>query len=257
MFLDLNGVRHHYLSKGEGPPVVLLHGLGGSVHAWYGVIETLSLHHHVVALDLRGHGRSETGSDSPSIPVWARDVRALLTALELPPVTLIGHSLGSLVAQHFAVTNPELVDQLVLVGGISHFEPATRELYAKRAELVEADGMDALVDEWLPGALSPRNAARLPQLVGLLREVFLRNDPKGYAKACRALAEAPAIARDEIGQPTLLLVGDHDRSTPMAMTEELHRDIPVSTVRVISNAAHWAPLEQPDAISAAILEFLT
>ena len=53
------------------------------------------------------------------------------------------------------------------------------------------------------------------------------------------------------------MVGDHDRSTPIAMTEELHREIPVSRVRVIANAAHWAPLEQPDVLSAAILEFLT
>ena len=144
----------------------------------------------------------------------------------------------------------------MLVGGISWFEPPTKELYLKRAELVEGDGMDALVDEWLPGALAPRTQARLPQLVGLLRDLFLRNDPASYAAACRALAQAPSIKREDIGQPTLLVVGDHDRSTPIAMTEELHREIPVSVVRVIPGAAHWLALEQPDALAAAILEFL-
>ena len=106
-------------------------------------------------------------------------------------------------------------------------------------------------------ALAPRTAAKSPQLVGLLREMFLRNDPASYADACRALAKAPAIRREGIGQRTLLLVGDHDRSTPIAMTEELHREIPVSLVRVIPGASHWATLEQPDALAAAILEFLT
>ncbi|HVM00309.1 MAG TPA: alpha/beta fold hydrolase [Egibacteraceae bacterium] len=257
MFIELNGVKHHYVSKGEGPPVVLLHALGGSLHAWYGVIENLALHHHVVAVDLRGHGRSEHAKGAYSIKGWSNDVEALIGALELPAVTLVGHSMGTLVAQHLAVANPETVDNLVLLGGISYFEPPAKDAYAKRAEMVEADGMDVLVEDWLPGALAPRTHAKLPQLTGLLRDVFLRNDPQSYAKACRALAKAPSIKREKIGQPTLLLVGDHDRSTPLRMTEELHRDIPVSRVRVIPGAAHWAALEQPDAIAAAILEFLT
>jgi len=256
MFIELHGVRHHYVSQGEGPPIVLVHGLGGTLNVWHGVIEALSLHHHCIALDLRGHGRSE-GKNAFSIKGWAQDIEALITALELPPVTLVGHSMGSLITQHLAHARPELVDNLVLVGGISYFEPPMKDAYAERADLVEAEGMDALIDAWLPGALSPRNAARLPQLVGLLRDMFLRNDPTSYAKSCRAIAKAPATPRTEIGQPTLLLVGDHDRSTPIAMTEELHREIPVSTVRVIANAAHWVSLEQPDAITAAVLEFLT
>ena len=257
MFIDLNGVKHHYVSRGEGPPVVLVHALGGTLHAWQGVIDNLALHHHVVALDLRGHGRSEHTKGAYSIKSWAGDVEALIGALELPAVTLVGHSMGTLVAQHLAVSNPDVVDNLVLLGGISYFEPPAKEAYAKRAEMVEADGMDVLVDDWLPGALAPRTHARLPQLTGLLREMFLRNDAHSYAKSCRALAKAPSIKREGIGQPTLLLVGDHDRSTPLRMTEELHRDIPVSRVRVIPAAAHWAALEQPDAIAAAILEFLT
>ncbi|HVM18371.1 MAG TPA: alpha/beta fold hydrolase [Egibacteraceae bacterium] len=257
MFIELNGTKHHYISKGEGPPVVLVHGLGGTVHAWYGVIQNLSLHHHVLALDLRGHGRSDAGDGTVSIASLADDVRALIEALELPPVTLVGHSLGTLIAQHLAATRREMVDHLVLVGAISYFEPATKDAYVKRAEMVEADGMDVLVDDWLPGALAPRTSAHSPQLVGLLRDMFLRNDPRSYAQACRALAKAPSIKRENIGQRTLLVVGDHDRSTPIAMTEELHREIPVSLVRVIPSASHWVPLEQPDAVAAAILEFLT
>lgn len=257
MFIDLNGVRHHYLSKGEGPPVVLVHGLGGSLHYWHGVMENLSLHHHVVALDLRGHGRSDSTRGQFSIETWTQDVEALISALELPAVTIVAHSLGTLVAQHLAVVRPEAVDHLVLCGGISWFEPPQRQAYEERAAAVERDGMDALVDDWLAGALAPRTHGQLPQLTGLLRDLFLRNDPESYAKSCRALARMPKIPRERIGQPTLLLVGDHDRSAPLAMTEELHADIPVSRVRVIPAAGHWMALEHPDAIAAALLEFLT
>lgn len=257
MFIDLGGVRHHYVSRGVGPPVVLVHGLGGSLGYWHGVMENLALHHHVVALDLRGHGRSDGTKGAFSIETWAQDVEALISALELPAVTLVGHSLGTLVAQQLAVTRPEAVDHLVLCGGVSWFEPPQRKSYEQRAEQVEADGMDVLVDDWVAGALAPRTHGHLPQVVGLLREVFLRNDPASYAKSCRALAKMPKISRERIGQPTLLLVGDHDRSTPLAMSEELHAEIPVSRVRVIPAAGHWMALEHPDAISAAILEFLT
>ncbi|HWB73159.1 MAG TPA: alpha/beta hydrolase [Egibacteraceae bacterium] len=257
MFIELNGVTHHYVSIGEGPPVVFVHGLGGSLHAWYAVVENLSHHHHCVALDLRGHGRSAAGTQPLSVAGWCHDVEALIAALQLPAVTLVGHSMGTLVAQQLAATRPETVDNLVLVGGISYFEPPAKERYAKRAEMVEADGMDTLVDEWLPGALAPRTRAQLPQLAGLLRDLFLRNDPVSYANACRALTNTPSIKREDIGQPTLLLIGDHDRSAPIAMTEELHRDIPVSRVRVLPSGGHWVVLEQPDTIAAAILEFLT
>jgi pimeloyl-ACP methyl ester carboxylesterase len=257
MFIDLNGVKHHYVSKGEGPPIVLVHGLGGSLHLWHASMESLSLHHHVVALDLRGSGRSDTGRGTPTIQGWAWDVAALIGALELPAVTLVGHSLGSLVVQQVALDHPEAVDNLVLVGGISWYEPPAKDQYLKRAEIVEREGLDGIVDDWLTGALAPRNRATNPQLVGLLRDLYLRNHPSSYAKACRALANAPSIRREDIGQPTLLIVGDHDRSAPIAMTEELHREIPVSRVRVIANAAHWLPLEQPDELTAAILEFLT
>ena len=257
MFIDLGGVRHHYVSRGQGPPIVAVHGLGGTLHAWHGVVDNLALHHHVVALDLAGHGRSDPPQGQVTIDSYAKDVGALIDALELPAVTLVGHSMGSLIAQRLALRRPELVDNLVLVGGISWFEPPMKKAYLERAERVEADGMDAIVEEWLPGALAPRTHAKLPQLTGLLREVFLRTDAKSYAAGCRALASAPAVDREDIGQPTLLLVGDHDRSTPIAMAEELHRDIPVSRVQVIPSAAHWVQLEQPDAVASAILQFLT
>jgi pimeloyl-ACP methyl ester carboxylesterase len=92
MFIELNGVNHHYVSRGEGPPVVFVHGLGGSLHYWHGVMENLTAHHHCVALDLRGHGRSDVTKGQLSIETWTQDVEALLSALELPPVTLVGHS---------------------------------------------------------------------------------------------------------------------------------------------------------------------
>ncbi len=256
MFAEIDGNPLHYTSYGEGPPVVLVHGLGGTNHVWHGVQQALMQHHHVIAMDLRGHGRS-AGKGKFSIEGWSKDVQKLITHLELPAVTLVGHSLGTLVAQHVAQTAPDLVDNLVLIGGISHFEPKTVQRYDDRGDLVEKDGLDPIVDEWLAGAVSPQSHAIRSGMVGLLREMFLRNDPAMYAKSCRALAKAPRIRTDDIGQPTLMITGAHDRSTPLAMSEELKRQIPVSRVKVLPHVGHWAPLEDPGAVAATILEFLT
>jgi 3-oxoadipate enol-lactonase len=257
MFIQLNGVNHHYVSIGEGPPIVLVHGLGGTLDVWYGISQLLALHHHVVAMDLRGHGRTPAGRAQFSIKAWSQDVAALMTALQLPAATVVGHSMGTLIAQQLAITEPDMIDQLVLVGGITYFEPPDKQAYEQRAKVVEEQGLDEIVDDWLAGALSPRTHARLPQVTGLLRHLFLSNDPRSYAKASRAMARAPAIEREQIGQPTLLLVGDHDRSTPLRMTEQLHKQIPVSRVQVVPSASHWMTLEHPDVIAAAILQFLT
>lgn len=256
MFAEIDGNNTHYLSYGEGPPVVFVHGLGGAANVWHGVMQMMAQHHHVVAMDLRGHGRS-AGKGKFSIEGWAKDVEKLIHHLELPAVTLVGHSLGTLVVQHLAQTNPDICDELVLVGGISYFQPPTADAYRDRADVVEKDGMDPLVDAWLEGAVSPQSHATMSGAVGLLRELFLRNDPANYAKSCRALSKAPKIRRDEIGQPTLILTGAHDRSTPLAMSEELKRTIPVSTVKVIPHVGHWSPIEDPGSVAAAILEFLS
>lgn len=256
MFADIDGNTLHYVSYGEGPPVVFIHGLGGSANVWHGVMQAMKQHHHCVAPDLRGHGRSQ-GRGKFSIEGWAKDVQRLIRHLELPSVTLVGHSLGTLVAQHLAQSSPETCDQLILVGGISYFQPPTADAYRERADLVEAEGLDPLVDPWLDGAISPQTHATAAGTAGLLRELFLRNDQQAYAKSCRALADAPKIRRDEIGQPTLMVTGAHDRSTPLAMAEELKASIPVSRVKVLADVGHWSPVEAPGAVAATILEFLS
>lgn len=256
MFLDVNGTRLHYLSEGEGPTIVLLHGLGGTSGVWRGVMNTLSANNHVVAIDLRGHGRSAPILKPVTIRDFADDVLALLDALELPAVTLVGHSFASLIAQMAAAVRPGAIDNLVLLGGISWFDPEARDAYIDRAEHVAQEGFETLADGWIKSALAPRTHALNPQLVGLTYEMLLRNDQASYAQTCRAIANYEPINHADLGQPTLLLVGDHDRSTPVAMSEELHAAIPVTRVEVIPSAAHWAMLDQPDWISAKIMTWL-
>jgi 3-oxoadipate enol-lactonase len=117
--------------------------------------------------------------------------------------------------------------------------------------------MDVLVDAWLEGAVSPQSHATHAGMVGLLRDMFLRNEPQSYAKSCRALADAPRIRRDEIGQPTLIVTGAHDRSTPLAMAEELGRRSRSAASRCCPTSGTGCRSRSPGALAATILEFLT
>lgn len=253
MFVELGGARHHYADReGDGPAVVLLHGLGGSLDAWQGVVAHLApLGRRLVSLDLRGHGRSAPASPEVSVEGWADDVAALLERLELGGVTLVGHSLSTLVAQHLAVTRPALVDRLVLVGALpGGADPAS---VRERAAVVREEGMDAVVDGWLSRALTPATQQRLPQLAGLARGLFLRNDPESYANAMTALGEVPAIDHGRIHQPTLLLVGEEDQGTPPSLARALADALAADAeVRELPEAAHWVMLERPEEVAAAI-----
>ena len=81
VFADIDGNTFHYTSVGDGPPIVFVHGLGGSGHVWHGVVQAMSQHHHCVTVDLRGHGRSQ-GRGKLSVDGWAKDVHKLIAALD-------------------------------------------------------------------------------------------------------------------------------------------------------------------------------
>lgn len=251
--MELNGVDHHVVAAGQGSPVVLLHALGGTQAAWYAVIERLALHRRAVAMDLRGHGRSVPAPGPYSVEGWADDVAALITSMDLGVVTVVGHSLSTLVAQQLAVTHPQLVDRLVLVGALEGPIPVTG--IERRTEAVEKEGMTSLVDDWLERALASRTRATMPQVAGLMHELFSRNDPSCYAASLRALAEAPVIPHESITQPALLLVGDQDVSTPLASSEVLRARLGDARLRMIGDAAHWPMVDQPGSVARAILEF--
>jgi pimeloyl-ACP methyl ester carboxylesterase len=121
-FIDINGLKLHYIDYGsEGRPhLVLLHGLNGNAHAFDLVAPNLTASHHVLALDLRGHGDSQWGPpDGYTPPNYLRDIGAFLKALSIEKASFIGSSMGGAMAMIFATLAPDIVDRLVLndIGG--------------------------------------------------------------------------------------------------------------------------------------------
>lgn len=257
MQATVNGISLSYESQGDGPPVVFVHGLGGTSNLWHAQRVTLSKYCRAVTYDLTGSGRSDRGRRQYSIGAWADELAGLLDHLGLPSAAVVGHSMGTVIVQHFAAKYPQKTTALVLCGGLVELGPPGKEAFAKRAETVEKEGMAGIADQVLGGALSAGTRERNLALTGMVRELLLSNDPVCYAGHCRALIAGSAKAdQPKIACPTLLVVGDQDPVTPLGLQRQIAAAIKGSRIRVVPNTAHLTMLEAPEAFNALLLEFL-
>lgn len=247
----------HVEVDGEGVPVVFVHGLGLTSNAWFAQRQHLSSRCQVIVYDRSGCGLSYRPDGGFSIDHWVAELAGVLDDLEVPTAVVVGHSLGSMVAQQFAATYPQRTRALVLVGGEAALSPEGRDILTVRADVIEGRGLAAVVDSWLDSVLSPATRVASPALAGLLRAVFVANDAHTYVQQAMVLRDADVRPRlGDIACPTLLLVGDQDPVTPLAWQQAIAADIPGSEVRVISGAAHMPMLESVQEFDAALVEFL-
>jgi 3-oxoadipate enol-lactonase len=257
MQATINGTSIFYESQGEGPPIVFVHGLGGTSNAWHAQRVTLSRYFRVITFDLSGSGRSDKTKKQYSIDGWADDIAGLIDHLKLDSAVVVGHSMGTVIVQKFAAKYPQKTKAIVLAGALVELGPPGKEAFTKRAETVEKEGMIGVADAVLGGALSPGTRERNPALTGMVREMLLSNEPTCYAGHCRALISGSAKAdQAKISCPTLLVVGDQDPVTPLSLQRQIAGAIANSRVRIIPNTAHLTMLETPEAFNVVLLEFL-
>jgi 3-oxoadipate enol-lactonase len=253
----VNGASIHYETQGEGPPIVFVHGLGGTSNIWHAQRATLSRYFKVITLDLTGSGRSDKGPRSYSLEQWADDVAGLIDHLQLDQAVVVGHSMGTAIVQKFAAKYPQKTKAIILAGALVELGPPGKETFTKRAELVEKEGMIGVADAVLGGALSAGTREGNLALTGLVRELLLSNCPKCYAGHCRALAAGSAKADQvNIKCPVLLVVGDQDPVTPLSLQRQIAHAISQAKIRIVPNTAHLTMLECPEAFNQGVLEFL-
>jgi 3-oxoadipate enol-lactonase len=257
MRATLHGIPIHYETQGDGLPIVFVHGLGGTSNVWHAQRATLSRYFKVIVYDLSGSGRSDRSPRSFSLDAWADELAGLIDHLQLDQAVVVGHSMGTAIVQKFAARYPQKTRAIILAGALAELGPPGKEAFTKRAETVEREGMIAVADAILGGALSPGTREGNPALAGMVREMLLSNCPTCYAGHCRALINGSARADQErIGCPTLLVVGDQDPVTPLSLQRQIAAAIKHSRVRVVPDTAHYTMLEKPGAFNVALLEFL-
>ena len=247
----------HYEVDGEGEPLVFIHGLGTTSDVWFAQREVLSKQFRVIVYDRSGCGLSALSGDGYSIEAWSDELAGLLDHLGVASAVVVGHSLGSTVALHFAARHPDRTRALVLAGGEAALTQEGKEILSERADLIEAHGLTAVADSWLGSVLSPATRIGNPTLAGLLRAMFVSNDARAYAQQAGALRDADVRpAQSDIACPTIVIVGDQDSVTPLSWQRAIKAAIPGSRLRIIPGTGHMTMLESPTAFNVARLEFL-
>jgi 3-oxoadipate enol-lactonase len=257
MFAKTLGSTIYYEVAGDGPAIIFVHGLGGTGNVWHAQRQGLAKFFRVVTLDLPGSGRSDRSEKSYTMERWADQVVGLADALKLDTFALVGHSMTTILAQKAAAKYTDRLQALVLCGPLTELTAAGKEAFVKRAEMVQKDGMLAVADAVLAGALSTGTREANPVLAGLYREMLLANDPAAYAAQCHALINGSARSdQPNIKCPTLILLGDQDSVTPLSMARAIAGAIPRCAIGVIPATAHLTMAERPEVFNAKLLEFL-
>lgn len=256
-----NGIEIYFEVHGEGPPLLLIMGLGANATAWWKQVPAFSEHYRVIAFDNRGAGRSEKPVGAYSIAQMADDAAALMDALEVPSSHVFGMSLGGMIAQEYALRHPQRVQSLVLGGTtpggpkavrpgpdvIGHFATVAALPIAQAIER----GMSLLYsDEFL--------AANKDWLVKrAIENAPLMAPPHGLqGQAIAAISHSTYGRLASIGAPTLVLSGTADKIVPHPNSVLIAEGIPGARLVTYEGAGHGFLVERADEVNGAVLGFL-
>lgn len=245
-------------TTGDGPDVILLHGVGLDASMWDRCLPTLSESCRVTTVDLPGHGGSPPAAERVTLADLAVDVVEVLDEVGAESVHVVGFSLGALVAQQLALTHPGRMASLALVSSVADRSPAERDAVLARLGTASSDHaatVDAAVDRWF----SPPWRAQDPDLVEAIRKTMLAVDHTSYLACYRVFATAdeqlwPQLPR--IACPTLVVTGAEDTGSTPDMTHRLAGAMPGAVALVVPGARHLLPLEEPAALTHAVLHLI-
>jgi pimeloyl-ACP methyl ester carboxylesterase len=270
----VHGYKRAFIRAGEGPALLLLHGIGNNCQTWAGVIDRLAETHTVIAPDLLGHGRSDKPRGDYSIAAYANGMRDLLSVLDIEQATVVGHSLGGGIALQFAYQFPERCQRLALVGsgGLGpELSAGLRAATLPGAELV----LTALAGISGPLRVGLQVLERAGRTTGwrrvgdfaeagdallALRDVEAR---RAFLRTLRGVVDARGQAVTALDRlyladsiPMLVVWGSRDPIVPALHAESVRSLVPSARVVVFDGAGHWPHLDEPDRFCDVLLDFI-
>lgn len=246
--------------RGSGPVVVLLHGYPLSRAMWAAQRRDLAKRYRVVTPDMRGMGETPASESEVSMEMLADDVAALLEHLGITgPIVLGGLSMGGYVAQAFAAVHPDRLRGLILMDtrAVGDTPEAAGKREETAVEVLKTGDVRTVVQPLIPKMFAASTLAD-PERIEPMKAVMEATSPQGIAGALRGMAVRPDRRGDlaNIRVPTLVVVGAEDAISPPTEAQAIADAISDSRFVVISEAGHMAPWENPEAVNAAILDFL-
>lgn len=255
-FTTAGGARIYWKRDGadNAPPLILLNSIGTDMDLWDGALPALRRRFSVLRIDAPGHGASMDDAGDYAMAALAEIVVAVMNDAGLSSATIAGVSLGGMIAMELALRAPSRVSALALICTSATMDSAA---WTNRVSLVRRSGMASIADLAMGRFLSPAFVLANPDVAATIRRGLLTMDARSYAGCGAAIRDMTLAGRiGRIACPTLVVTGTLDTSTPLAgHGDYLLRHIPAAR-HVQLDVAHLAPLEAPDALADAIVDFM-
>lgn len=245
---SLNGISVHYDVQGEGPALVLCHGLGGNTLSWWQQVPELSQRFRCITFDHRGFGHS-TNTIGAGAEAFADDLTALLDHLQVNEAAVVGHSMGGRTALGFTKRHPERVRSLVLSGSVANIR-------APDLDQVRRDVRANRPKNRLRIALAAGFQEQRPEMGYLYRQISFRNPPRATDFLYKDTR--PGTTLDEIkglGTPTLFIVGAEDQICPPHMVQTAYQYFTNAHLERVPGAGHSVYFEQPALFNHLVSDF--
>ncbi len=254
--IQLDDLALNYEVAGDGEPLVMLHGLGGSIEDWEYQIPYFARRYRIYLPDLRGFGDTPRGRRKISVPQLAADVGAFVDAMGLQRFKLMGHSMGGAVAQEFALTHPQRIERLVIANSVPSFRPQSRRHYIEFVYRLVVMGLLGPARLAQIGAMrsypDPADAGKRERAI----RRGARNSRRSYLSALIALGSWSVLDRLEgFRMPVLVAASEHDYFGHQETVQFAHA-LPRGRLHVFKGAHHGLPSEFPEAFNHVVARFL-
>lgn len=252
-YFENQGAQLYFEEKGQGSPLLFLHGASFDGRQWEKQVAYFSKNYHVITLDARGHGQSSLPPGKVSPDVFWQDVVALMDHLELSKAVICGLSMGAHVAIQVGIHAGERVEALILIGAIY---TNAFNLYERMVVPVNRFSVSLMPMTWIARGMSAGIGNLNPKTKEYIEEVVSNLDHDSFNRVWEAVTSMES--RDglkNINCPTLILIGDHDTMTGRQQ-KYIHENIAGSKLKIIQNANHGTNLDNPIQVNQEIEEFL-
>ncbi len=264
-YVNNNGINIYYETHGDGIPVILLLGLGGSMRAWDCQIQDFPNNYKVILIDNRGAGQSDKPDTEYNLEIFAEDIKCVLDDAKIKKANMLGLSMGGFIAQRFYSLYPEMISSLILgCTGMGLNDPANKKfsidveklLHKERTE----DNHEQIIKSMHKHFFYPKFRENNPEFMqAALSNSKSQPQPfhsyKRQLMACYAKTTLSPLLPN-IKVPTLVLHGDSDEVAPIENAFYMHKHIPNAELEVFKESGHMFFVEKQQEFSKTILDFL-
>jgi len=254
--IDADGCTIHVEIEGSesAPTLMLSNSLGTDLSMWDLQAPAFAEKFRLIRYDRRGHGQSGAPKGPYSMERLGRDVLAILDALKIEKTHWCGLSIGGMVGQWLGAYAPERMDRMILSNTACYY--ADKEMWNGRIRLLREKGLPAVVEGTMERWFTKGFRERDPETIARMSAILLKTPIEGYIGCCEAVRDMDhREILSKIKAPVLIIAGKHDPATTVENAEFIRDRVAGSTLAVL-DAAHISNVEQPEAYTKTVLEFL-